>query len=70
MAVLTTERTARKEHRCARCNGRIKPGERYHDHAVTPNSDLGNEGWWHERTHISELCVTYADEPQPAEEPW
>ncbi len=56
VAVLTTVRTARKRHRCARCSGWIEPGERYEEAALTPGSDVGNPHWWRERVHLSEYC--------------
>lgn len=53
MAVFTTEHAARKQHRCNRCDGRIKPGQRYEAYAITPNSDLGNKRWLRGRQHLT-----------------
>ena len=68
MAVLTRVRTARKRYRCA-LGDWIEPGEQYEESALTPGSDIGNGGWWHERRHLSEICFMYADEEQPGEDP-
>lgn len=57
MAIFTTLRTARKVHHCGDCGGRIFPGERYADSAITPRDpDLGDadgKRWGHLRTHIT-----------------
>jgi hypothetical protein len=50
--VITTVRTARKPHQCAKCLGRIEPGEQYVDARLAPGSDLGNEGWWRLASHV------------------
>ena len=60
MAVITQERTARKEHKCSQCHGVIEPGERYVRHALTPNdSEIGNPRWWVLCSHLHDdyLCL-------------
>jgi hypothetical protein len=52
LAAFTVERTARKRRRCSVCTKRIEPGERYLAHALPPDSELGNEGWWHTAAHL------------------
>lgn len=54
MAVITTERTARKPYRCADCHGPIRPGERYAHSIITPlDPELNNTGWWRSRAHLA-----------------
>lgn len=46
-------RTARKPHRCGRCLGQIKPGQRYAAYAITPkHPDFGNAKWLRGRQHL------------------
>ena len=49
---LLTIRTARRRHRCGRCNVPIEPGERYEDWRVPPWRG-GNESdlWWRGKQH-------------------
>jgi hypothetical protein len=59
MPEMTVIRTARKVHRCDTnsyaCRRTIEPGERYAYSSLPPDSEFGNEGWWHSRT-----CATCA----------
>ena len=52
-AWFTRERTARKQHQCANCLHPVRPGQRYLYHAIPPESDIGNPGWWHSITHLT-----------------
>ncbi len=65
MAVFTTEHTARKTHRCGSCCKPIKPGQRYKRHAITPGSDLGNDGWWTVTNHADPADCDYLASLQP-----
>lgn len=38
----TTERVARKTHRCSSCDGRIRAGDKYLEHRMPPSRRLGN----------------------------
>lgn len=60
MAVFTSEHTARKRHRCGRCQRPIKPGQRYAAYAITPNdTDFGNAKWLRGREHLNQTdCYT------------
>jgi hypothetical protein len=53
MAAIATEHTARVAHRCWRCGGHIKSGERYTSVAVTPGGDLGYEHWTRLAEHLT-----------------
>lgn len=55
----STERTARKTFVCSRCTQRIKPGTRYREHRLPPNSEIGNIGWWRLRNHL--VCPPYPE---------
>jgi hypothetical protein len=59
MAVFTTEHVARKTHRCSRCDGQIKPGQKYTAYTITPNSDLGNTRWVRGRDHLTTKDCEY-----------
>jgi hypothetical protein len=62
---LATIRAARKEHRCDRCRSRIQPGDLYRAAAITPGSDIGNVGWWHEKECAA--CASMCGRPIPME---
>lgn len=64
MAVLARIHTARKHHNCGRCHHPIHPGDRYRTAALTPGSDLGNTGWWHEKECAA--CAAMCGRPIPA----
>jgi hypothetical protein len=54
VTVFTTERTARKPHKCGRCLHPIKPGQRYAAYAITPgDADFGNKRWLSGREHLN-----------------
>lgn len=65
MAVLARTPVASKRHVCNRCGHWIQPGTRYRTSALTPNSDLGNLGWWHEKECAT--CAEACGRPIPAE---
>jgi hypothetical protein len=69
MPVFTKERTARKAHKCSRCLGQIRPGERYAAYSIPPNSEFDNIGWLSGHEHLDVNCIRYQDEP-PAPEDW
>lgn len=62
--IFAATRTARKVHQCGRCYHEIRPGDRYRVAALTPNSDLGNVGWWHEKECAP--CAEMCGRPIPA----
>jgi hypothetical protein len=43
--VTTTERVARKAHRCDGCGEGIKPGDKYLEHRYAPNRSRGRDEW-------------------------
>lgn len=54
--IRTTCRLSRTDHRCG-CGARIRAGERYLEHIMTPDHDgLGTQGW--ERFAECALCAT------------
>jgi hypothetical protein len=55
----TTERKAAKPHKCWRCGGPIKPGERYVSVSITPGGDLGYERWTRLAEHLSYVECDY-----------
>jgi len=72
MTVFTTERTARKEHRCARCGGIIKAGERYAVISIPPGGEMGYVGWSRLAEHLTYVECDYelAAEPVPDAPDW
>ena len=67
MAVFTTERTARKAHKCSDCGKPIRPGECYRHTVITPGGEFGYEGWSRLASHLSYVDCDYelAAEPLP-----
>jgi hypothetical protein len=68
-AVFTSQRTARKSHRCELCDDLIKPGEPYMMQVAAPgHPELDNARWLRSRFHLGDICYRYQSEPEKPDE--
>jgi hypothetical protein len=56
-------RRARVRHACGRCVDVIEPGALYWSCSLPPGSDIGNTGWWHEKSHHLPGCLDWGMRP-------